>query len=276
MIIFFYDMIMFERVSLIMAMRDLGIVFDWKSLYLNGSIVDKYFIGGVGDVISLMLGSMVVVCGGYISMIFGRGFGYIGGTFDKLEFIFGFDIFSDDNRFREIIKDVGVAIIGQISLLVSVDKRFYAIRDIIVIVDFISLIIVFILAKKFAEGLDALVMDVKVGSGAFMSIYEFFEVFVEAIVGVVNGVGVRIIALFIDMNQVLVFSVGNAVEVREAVQFLTGEYRNSRLFDVTMALCVEMLIFGKLAKDDVEARAKLQAVLDNGKAVEVFGRMVAV
>lgn len=112
MIIFFYDMIMFERVSLIMAMRDLGIVFDWKSLYLNGSIVDKYFIGGVGDVISLMLGSMVVVCGGYISMIFGRGFGYIGGTFDKLEFIFGFDIFSDDNRFREIIKDVGVAIIG--------------------------------------------------------------------------------------------------------------------------------------------------------------------
>lgn len=187
----------------------------------------------------------------------------------------GFDIFPDDNRFREIIKDVGVAIIGQTSSLAPADKRFYATRDITATVDSIPLITASILAKKLAEGLDALVMDVKVGSGAFMPTYELSEALAEAIVGVANGAGVRTTALLTDMNQVLASSAGNAVEVREAVQFLTGEYRNPRLFDVTMALCVEMLISGKLAKDDAEARAKLQAVLDNGKAAEVFGRMVA-
>lgn len=253
MTIFFHDMTMPERVSLTMAMRDSGTVLDWKSLHLNGPIVDKHSTGGVGDVTSLMLGPMVAACGGYIPMISGRGLGHTGGTLDKLESIPGFDIFPDDNRFREIIKDVGVAIIGQTSSLAPADKRFYATRDITATVDSIPLITASILAKKLAEGLDALVMDVKVGSGA----------------------GVRTTALLTDMNQVLASSAGNAVEVREAVQFLTGEYRNPRLFDVTMALCVEMLISGKLAKNDAEARAKLQAVLDNGKAAEVFGRMVA-
>ena len=275
MTIFFHDMTMPERVSLTMAMRDSGTVLDWKSLHLNGPIVDKHSTGGVGDVTSLMLGPMVAACGGYIPMISGRGLGHTGGTLDKLESIPGFDIFPDDNRFREIIKDVGVAIIGQTSSLAPADKRFYATRDITATVDSIPLITASILAKKLAEGLDALVMDVKVGSGAFMPTYELSEALAEAIVGVANGAGVRTTALLTDMNQVLASSAGNAVEVREAVQFLTGEYRNPRLFDVTMALCVEMLISGKLAKDDAEARAKLQAVLDNGKAAEVFGRMVA-
>ncbi|HAI6834830.1 TPA: thymidine phosphorylase [Escherichia coli] len=271
MTIFFHDMTMPERVSLTMAMRDSGTVLDWKSLHLNGPIVDKHSTGGVGDVTSLMLGPMVAACGGYIPMISGRGLGHTGGTLDKLESIPGFDIFPDDNRFREIIKDVGVAIIGQTSSLAPADKRFYATRDITATVDSIPLITASILAK----GLDALVMDVKVGSGAFMPTYELSEALAEAIVGVANGAGVRTTALLTDMNQVLASSAGNAVEVREAVQFLTGEYRNPRLFDVTMALCVEMLTSGKLAKDDAEARAKLQAVLDNGKAAEVFGRMVA-
>ncbi|EIW8234490.1 thymidine phosphorylase [Escherichia coli] len=271
MTIFFHDMTMPERVSLTMAMRDSGTVLDWKSLHLNGPIVDKHSTGGVGDVTSLMLGPMVAACGGYIPMISGRGLGHTGGTLDKLESIPGFDIFPDDNRFREIIKDVGVAIIGQTSSLAPADKRFYATRDITATVDSIPLITASILAKKLAEGLDAL----KVGSGAFMPTYELSEALAEAIVGVANGAGVRTTALLTDMNQVLASSAGNAVEVREAVQFLTGEYRNPRLFDVTMALCVEMLISGKLAKNDAEARAKLQAVLDNGKAAEVFGRMVA-
>lgn len=143
-------------------------------------------------------------------------------------------------------------------------------------VDFILLIIGFIFVKKLVEGLDVLVMDVKVGSGVFMLIYEFFEVFVEVIVGVVNGVGVCIMVLLIDMNQVLVLSVGNVVEVCEVVQFLIGEYCNLCLFDVIMVLCVEMLIFGQLVKDDVEVCIKLQVVLDNGKVVEVFGCMVVV
>ena len=256
MTIFFHDMTMPERVSLTMAMRDSGTVLDWKSLHLNGPIVDKHSTGGVGDVTSLMLGPMVAACGGYIPMISGRGLGHTGGTLDKLESIPGFDIFPDDNRFREIIKDVGVAIIGQTSSLAPADKRFYATRDITATVDSIPLITASILAKKLAEGLDS-------------------EALAEAIVGVANGAGVRTTALLTDMNQVLASSAGNAVEVREAVQFLTGEHRNPRLFDVTMALCVEMLISGKLAKNDAEARAKLQAVLDNGKAAEVFGRMVA-
>ena len=275
MTIFFHDMAIEERVSLTMAMRDSGTVLDWKSLNLNGPVVDKHSTGGVGDVTSLMLGPMVAACGGYIPMISGRGLGHTGGTLDKLEAIPGFDIFPDDSRFRQIIKETGVAIIGQTSSLAPADKRFYATRDITATVDSIPLITGSILAKKLAEGLDALVMDVKVGSGAFMPTYALSQELAEAIVGVANGAGVRTTALLTDMNQVLASSAGNAVEVREAVQFLTGEYRNPRLFEVTMALCVEMLISGKLAKDDTDARRQLQAVLDNGKAAEIFGRMVA-
>jgi len=275
MTIYFNDMTMPERVALTMAMRDSGTVLNWKSLNLNGPLVDKHSTGGVGDVTSLMLGPMVAACGGYVPMISGRGLGHTGGTLDKLEAIPGFDIFPDDSRFRQIIQDVGVAIIGQTTSLAPADKRFYATRDITATVDSIPLITASILAKKLAEGLDALVMDVKVGSGAFMPTYEQSENLAQAIVDVANGAGCKTTALLSDMNQVLASSAGNAVEVREAVQFLTGEYRNPRLFEVTMALCVEMLLSGGLATDDADARCKLQAVLDNGKAAEIFGRMIA-
>lgn len=275
MTIFFHDMVMPERVALTMAMRDSGTVLDWKALSLNGPIVDKHSTGGVGDVTSLMLGPMVAACGGYVPMISGRGLGHTGGTLDKLEAIPGFDIFPDDARFRKIISEVGVAIIGQTNSLAPADKRFYATRDITATVDSIPLITASILAKKLAEGLDALVMDVKVGSGAFMPTFELSEALAQSIVGVANGAGCKTTALLTDMNQVLASSAGNAVEVRESVQFLTGEYRNPRLLEVTMALCVEMLISGNLAADQQDARNKLQAVLDNGKAAEVFGRMVA-
>ncbi|EFV39445.1 thymidine phosphorylase [Enterobacteriaceae bacterium 9_2_54FAA] len=275
MTIFFHDMVMPERVALTMAMRDSGTVLDWKALNLDGPIVDKHSTGGVGDVTSLMLGPMVAACGGYVPMISGRGLGHTGGTLDKLEAIPGFDIFPDDARFRKIISEVGVAIIGQTNSLAPADKRFYATRDITATVDSIPLITASILAKKLAEGLDALVMDVKVGSGAFMPTFELSEALAQSIVGVANGAGCKTTALLTDMNQVLASSAGNAVEVRESVQFLTGEYRNPRLLEVTMALCVEMLISGNLAADQQDARNKLQAVLDNGKAAEVFGRMVA-
>ncbi|MDU2733224.1 MAG: thymidine phosphorylase, partial [Mixta calida] len=142
-------------------------------------------------------------------------------------------------------------------------------------VDSIPLITASILAKKLAEGLDALVMDVKVGSGAFMPTFELSEQLAQAIVGVANGAGCKTTALLTDMNQVLASSAGNALEVREAVQFLTGSYRNPRLLEVTMALCSEMLLSGGLAKDDAEARQKLQQVLDNGRAADIFARMVA-
>ncbi|WP_039659341.1 thymidine phosphorylase [Pantoea sp. MBLJ3] len=275
MTIYFHDMTLPERVALTMAMRDSGTVLNWKSLNLNGPVVDKHSTGGVGDVTSLMLGPMVAACGGYVPMISGRGLGHTGGTLDKLEAIPGFDIFPSDDRFREIIKQVGVAIIGQTSSLAPADKRFYATRDITATVDSIPLITASILAKKLAEGLDALVMDVKVGSGAFMPTYEASEGLAQSIVGVANGAGCQTTALLTDMNQVLASSAGNALEVREAVRFLTGEQRNPRLLEVTLALCSEMLISGKLAASDAEARQKLMTVLDNGKAAEVFGRMVA-
>ena len=275
MTIYFHDMNMAERVALTMAMRDSGTVLNWAGLGLNGPVVDKHSTGGVGDVTSLMLGPMVAACGGYVPMISGRGLGHTGGTLDKLEAIPGFDIFPDDQRFRAIIKEVGVAIIGQTSSLAPADKRFYATRDITATVDSIPLITASILAKKLAEGLDALVMDVKVGSGAFMPTYEASENLAQAIVGVANGAGCNTTALLTDMNQVLASSAGNAVEVREAARFLTGDYRNPRLYEVTMALCAEMLLSGKLANDEAEARTKLQAVLDNGAAAELFGRMVA-
>ena len=275
MTISFNDMTMAERVALTLAMRDSGTVLNWKSLNLNGPLVDKHSTGGVGDVTSLMLGPMVAACGGYVPMISGRGLGHTGGTLDKLEAIPNFDIFPNDERFRDIIRDVGVAIIGQTSSLAPADKRFYATRDITATVDSIPLITASILGKKLAEGLDALVMDVKVGSGAFMPTYEKSEQLAESIVKVANGAGCKTTALLTDMNEVLASSAGNAVEVREAVQFLTGEYRNPRLYEVTMALCVEMLVSGSLAATREEARQKLQAVLDNGKAAEVFGRMVA-
>lgn len=275
MTIYFNDMDREERVALTMAMRDSGTVLNWQSLDLHGPIVDKHSTGGVGDVTSLMLGPMVAACGGYVPMISGRGLGHTGGTLDKLESIPGFDIFPDDSRFRQIIKDVGVAIIGQTNSLAPADKRFYATRDITATVDSIPLITASILAKKLAEGLDALVMDVKVGSGAFMPTYALSQELAQAIVDVANGAGCKTTALLTDMNQVLASSAGNAVEVREAVRFLTGDYRSPRLYDVTMALCVEMLLSGGLAEDDTDARRKLQTVLDNGKAAEIFGKMIA-
>jgi len=275
MTIYFHDMSLPERVALTMAMRDSGTVLNWKALNLNGPVVDKHSTGGVGDVTSLMLGPMVAACGGYVPMISGRGLGHTGGTLDKLEAIPGFDIFPQDDRFRQIIKEVGVAIIGQTSSLAPADKRFYATRDITATVDSIPLITASILAKKLAEGLDALVMDVKVGSGAFMPTFALSESLAQSIVGVANGADCKTTALLTDMNQVLASTAGNALEVREAVQFLTGEYRNPRLLEVTLALCSEMLISGGLARSDEEAQAKLKAVLDNGRAAEIFGRMVA-
>lgn len=275
MTIYFHDMSLEERVALTMAMRDSGSVLNWKSLGLNGPVVDKHSTGGVGDVTSLMLGPMVAACGGYVPMISGRGLGHTGGTLDKLEAIPGFDIFPSDDRFRQMIKENGVAIIGQTNSLAPADKRFYATRDITATVDSIPLITASILAKKLAEGLDALVMDVKVGSGAFMPSYEQSELLAQAIVGVANGAGCKTTALLTDMNQVLASSAGNALEVREAVQFLTRSARNPRLLEVTLALCSEMLLSGGLAGSVAEARQKLMQVLDNGQAAEVFARMVA-
>ncbi|GAD80985.1 thymidine phosphorylase [Vibrio ezurae] len=275
MTIFFNEMTMPERIALTCAMRDSGMVIDWSHMNFDGPIVDKHSTGGVGDVTSLMLGPMVAACGGYVPMISGRGLGHTGGTLDKLESIPGYNITPENDVFGRVTKDAGVAIIGQTGDLAPADKRVYATRDITATVDNISLITASILSKKLAAGLDSLVMDVKVGSGAFMPTYEASEELARSIVAVANGAGTKTTAILTDMNQVLASSAGNALEVREAVRFLTGEYRNPRLLEVTMASCCEMLVLGKLADSTEQAYEKLMTVLDNGKAAECFNKMVA-
>ncbi len=275
MAVYFNDMTMDERIALTTSMRDSGTVLNWDSLGLNGPVIDKHSTGGVGDVISLMLGPMAAACGGYVPMISGRGLGHTGGTLDKFDAIPGYQTEPSSELFRKVVKEAGVAIIGQTGDLVPADKRFYSIRDNTATVESISLITASILSKKLAAGLDALAMDVKVGSGAFMPTYEASLELARSITAVANGAGTKTTALPTDMNQVLASCAGNALEVKEAVDFLTGKYRNPRLYEVTMGLCAEMLVLGGLAANEAEARAKLNAVLDNGRAAEIFGKMVS-
>lgn len=280
MTIYFNEMTMPERIALTCAMRDSGMVIDWKNQF-DGPIVDKHSTGGVGDVTSLMLGPLVAACGGYVPMISGRGLGHTGGTLDKLESIPGYNIMPNNDVFADVTKNAGVAIIGQTGDLAPADKRVYATRDVTATVDAISLITASILSKKLAAGLESLVMDVKVGSGAFMPTYEASEDLAKSIVAVANGAGTQTSAILTDMNQVLASSAGNAVEVREAVRFLTGEavskreVRNPRLYEVTMALCSEMLVLSGLAVDHDAAAKKLDAVLADGSAAQCFNRMVS-
>ncbi len=274
MAIYFQNMDMEERVALAMAMRDSGTVLEWKSLELDGPVVDKHSTGGVGDVVSLMLGPMVAACGGFVPMISGRGLGHTGGTLDKFDSIPGYNTTPSNELFRKVVKEVGVAIIGQTGDLAPADKRFYGIRDVTATVESISLITASILSKKLAAGLDALVMDVKAGSGAFMPTHELSQELAKSIVAVANGAGCKTTALLTNMNQVLASTAGNALEVREAVEYLTGKYRNPRLHEVNMALCAEMLVVSGLASSNDEAHSKLQESLDSGKAADKFAEMV--
>ena len=274
MTIFFRDLNINERTLLTLAMRDSGDTLVWDSLGLNGPVLDKHSTGGVGDVVSLMLAPMVAACGGYLPMISGRGLGHTGGTLDKLESIPGFAMYPSPEELRRIVKNVGCAIIGQTGNLAPADRKIYATRDVTATVESLSLITASILSKKLAEGLDSLVMDVKVGNGAFMPTYEMSQALARSIVDVANHAGCKTTALLTDMNEVLASSAGNAVEVAEAVRFLRGENVNPRLKEVTMALCAELLLSGKLAASREEARQKLQTVLDNGRAAERFDHMV--
>jgi thymidine phosphorylase len=275
MAVYFNDMTMDERVAFTLAMRDSGQVMEWTSLNLPGPVVDKHSTGGVGDVVSLMLGPMIAACGGFVPMISGRGLGHTGGTLDKFDAIPGYCTVPDPALFRTVVKDVGVAIIGQTAQLAPSDKRFYSIRDTTATVESVAMITGSILSKKLSAGLDALVMDVKVGSGAFMPTYEKSIELAQSIVDVGNGAGTRTSALLTGMNESLGPVAGNALEVRLAMDYLTGKSRPKRLHEVTMALCAEMLVLGKLAADELEARTKLQAALDSGEAAERFARMVA-
>jgi len=272
MSVYFKGMTLDEAAILTCAMTDSGDTLSWD---LDGPVVDKHSTGGVGDLVSLVLGPMVAACGGYVPMISGRGLGHTGGTLDKLESIPGYNALPDNELFRRTVRDAGVAIIGQTGNLAPADGRFYAIRDITATVESIPLITASILSKKLAAGLGALVMDVKSGSGAFMPTHEQSVALAESIVSVANRAGLRTSALVTDMSEPLAPCAGNALEVAEAVRYLIGERRDDRLNSVVMALCTEMLLLSGLAESEAMVGEMLRKALNSGKAAECFGRMVA-
>lgn len=272
MAIYFQSMTFEEGATLTRAMTESGDVLLWD---LDGPVLDKHSTGGVGDLVSLVLGPMIAACGGYVPMISGRGLGHTGGTLDKLESIPGYNALPDNALFRRTVQEAGVAIIGQTGNLAPADGRLYAVRDITATVESIPLITASILSKKLASGLGGLVMDVKTGNGAFMAAHEDAKALAENIVGVAGKAGLPTTALITDMNEPLAPCAGNGVEVREAVRFLTGEHRDARLQSVIMALCTEMLLTSGLAEDASAAEARLSRALDTGEAAVCFGRMVA-
>jgi thymidine phosphorylase len=275
MAVYFNGMDFDERVALTQAMRDSGQVLEWRSLNLPGPVLDKHSTGGVGDLVSLLLGPMVAACGGFVPMISGRGLGHTGGTVDKLEAIPGYQVAPDLALLRSVVREAGVAIIGQTAQLAPVDKRVYGVRDVTATVESIAMITSSILSKKLAAGLEILVMDVKTGSGAFMPTEEQSMALAQSIVAVGNGVGMKTAALLTDMDEPLAPCAGNAIEVRCAIDYLTGKSRPPRLHEVTLALCTQMLLLGGLAGDAPQARGKLLDALESGRAAERFARMVA-
>jgi thymidine phosphorylase len=229
----------------------------------------------VGDKVSLILAPLAAACGLAVPMISGRGLGHTGGTTDKMEAIPGYDATPGLARFRAVVAETGCAIIGQTAELAPADRRLYGIRDVTATVESIPLITASILSKKLAAGLDGLVMDVKTGSGAFMAEEGQARELAESLVKVATGAGLPTTALVTDMDQVLGSSAGNALEVAETIDFLTGRSRDARLLEVTLALGVEMLRLGGVEAKDAPARRSLMRALDGGAAAERFARMVA-
>lgn len=275
MAVYFRGMDMAERVALTQAMMHSGDVMDWASGQLPGPVLDKHSTGGVGDKVSLMLAPMVAACGAYVPMISGRGLGHTGGTLDKFESLQGYQTAPSLDLLRRTVRDVGCAIIGQTADLAPADRRLYGIRDVTATVESVPLITASILSKKLAAGLQGLVMDVKVGDGAFASDMPIARELAQSLVQVAQGAGLPTRALITDMNQVLGHSCGNAVEMREAIDFLTGNYRDPRLLEVTRALGTHMLLIGRLAVDEVDALNQLDRALQTGAAAERFARMVS-
>jgi len=272
MAVYFNDMSVDERVALTLAMRDSGKVLDWSDL--PGPVADKHSTGGVGDNVSLMLAPILAACGIYVPMISGRGLGHTGGTLDKFDSIPGYATNPDNTLFRKVVKAAGCAIIGQTDDLAPADRTLYAIRDVTATVESIPLITASILSKKLAAGLGALILDVKTGSGAFMPTLEKSQALAQSLVSVANGAGLKTGALITDMNEPLASAAGNALEVRNAVDFLTGAHQDARLREVTLALCAAIIEITGLAQADA-ARQRVETALADGSAADRFGRMVA-
>ena len=272
MAVWFKGMRREETVSLTMAMARSGDMLDWSDL--DRPIADKHSTGGVGDNVSLMLAPIASACGLAVPMISGRGLGHTGGTLDKLESIPGYTVAPDAALFRKVVREAGCAIIGQTAALAPADGRLYAVRDVTATVDSIPLITASILSKKLAAGLETLVLDVKVGNGAFMASSDEAEQLARSLVEVANGAGLKTSAVITDMNQPLADAVGNALEIRNALAFLKGEKSGTRLEQVVLAFAAEMLVQSGVAASREDGEARAAEALSSGKAAEIFGRMV--
>ena len=273
MSVFFNGMTLKEKTYFTKAMINSGDVINWG--HLNGPVVDKHSTGGVGDKVSLILAPIVASCGLFIPMIAGRGLGHTGGTIDKLESIPGYNTSPSENKFNNIVKSVGCAIIGQTDKLAPADKIFYAIRDVTATIESVPLITASILSKKIAAGISSLVMDIKTGNGAFAKNFSFAREIAESIVIVSKTLGLKSSALITDMNQPLGFTIGNSVEVKEAVDFLIGKKRNKRLNELIIELASDMLFNNEICNSLESGKTLVQNKLSKGYSAECFNRMVS-
>jgi len=259
------------RVALTLAMRDSGEVLRWD---MDKPVIDKHSTGGVGDCVSLALAPALAVCGAYVPMISGRGLGHTGGTLDKLEAIPGLRTDLSERQFRQVVRDTGAAIVSASAHIAPADKRLYAIRDVTATVESLDLITASILSKKLAAGLETLVLDVKVGTGAFMKSAADARALAEALVSTANAAGCKTSAIISDMNQPLVPALGNALEVAEVMRVLTGG-GGGRMAELTAALGGCVLVDAGLFGDvQTGAEAVASAIVD-GRAAEAFGKMIA-
>lgn len=260
------------RVALTTGMRDSGRVLGWD---LPGPVLDKHSTGGIGDCPSLLLAPALAACGAYVPMISGRGLGHTGGTLDKLEAIPGYRTGLSEEALRAQLRGIGCAIVSASAEIAPADRRLYAIRDVTSTVESIDLITASILSKKLSAGLQALVLDVKCGSGAFMKTRADARALAQALVSTANGAGCRTSALITDMDQPLIPAAGNALEVVAVMETLTGTAVDARLREITLALGGEALVLAGLAPSAAEGARMIAATLSDGRAAEGFGRMVA-
>jgi len=259
------------RVALTLAMRDSGRTLAWD---LSGPVLDKHSTGGVGDCVSLVLAPALAACGAFVPMISGRGLGHTGGTLDKLEAIPGLTTQLDEGRFRAVVERAGCAIVSASDDIAPADRRLYAIRDVTGTVESLDLITASILSKKLAAGLQGLVLDVKVGSGAFMKSEAEARALALALVSTAGAAGCPTAALITDMNQPLAPALGNALEVAEAMRVL-ADAAGGPLADISAALGGVLLAQAGLARDADAGAQAVAGAIASGRAAEVFGRMVA-
>ena len=272
MAVFLRGMNTAETVALTQAMMRSGIVADLSSVRLPK--VDKHSTGGVGDKVSIHLAPMIAACGVAVPMVSGRGLGHTGGTLDKLESIPGFRVGLSLDEYRERVERVGCALIGQTKDLAPADKKLYALRDVTATVACLPLICASIMCKKLAEGIDALVLDVKFGAGAFMKDKADARALAQAMVDIGNAMNKPTRAILTSMEQPLGRAVGNALEIAESIACLRGE-GPADLMEVTYALGEQMLLLAGAANDKPDARAKLERTITSGVALAKFREIVA-